>query len=122
EEGRGVYVLQVDAGSRLPDPDQLVGMGVGEGLQQHPLDDAEDGHVSPDADRERDEGHQAEDGRAGEAAEDVLGLGGEGHGPKYVGSGGGVERDWVGFSGGRGGRRRQRWPAWNRLPQEESTR
>jgi len=50
----------VDPGRGVPHGDQPVGLVVRERLEQHAVDDAEDGRARPDAQRERDHGDQRE--------------------------------------------------------------
>src|SRR5262249_20082405 len=82
-EGRGgVQLGDVDAGGGMPDPDELVRVGKGKRFQENAFDDAEDGRVRADADRERQEGDGRERRRAAEPAKDVLELGRHRHGPE----------------------------------------
>ena len=55
EINRGSHVQLLDADPRrgMPHPNELVGVGVGQRLQQHPLDDAENHRVRTDPDRQR---------------------------------------------------------------------
>jgi hypothetical protein len=54
------------------DVDQLLGLGVGERLEQDAVDDAEDGRVRPDAERERRNCGHRDDRLADEGAEGVA--------------------------------------------------
>ena len=60
EDGVGEVGL-VDAADRVDDPDERVGIGIGQRFDEHAVDDAEDRRGGADAERER------QDGRGGEA-------------------------------------------------------
>ena len=61
--------VPVDVGVVLAEPDQPFGMRIFEGPQQHGVDDAEDGGIEADADRQRQHGDGGESGRAPQDAE-----------------------------------------------------
>ena len=52
--------------------DQSVGFGIRQRLQQHAVDDAEDGAVGADAERQREHGDEREARRLDEAADRVV--------------------------------------------------
>jgi hypothetical protein len=84
-EGRtGAQVDDVDAGGDVPDPDQLLGVGVGERLEEHAVQDAEYRGVGADGDGHRCDGHRREQRGPREPADEVLRLGGEVHGSGYA--------------------------------------
>jgi hypothetical protein len=58
----------VDAGHAVIQPDQPVGLGVRQRIQQHALHDGEDGGVGADGERERQRGGECEYGRAQQSA------------------------------------------------------
>ena len=49
-------------------------MGIGQGLEQYTVDDAEDDGVGADGDGEREQGNGREQGCAAEPADDLLEL------------------------------------------------
>ena len=65
---------QIDPGGLVPDADQLIGVGIGQRLQQYAVDHAEDDGIGADADRQRDERDGGEEGRARQSAENLLEL------------------------------------------------
>jgi hypothetical protein len=54
-----VAVVEADPGCRVPDADQLVRARIRQRLEEHAVDDAEDGRVGANADRQS---HQSDDG------------------------------------------------------------
>ena len=64
---REAGVLDAGAHRRLAEVHDAVGLGVGQRPQQHPVDDAEDGGVGPDAEAERQDEGQDEARRLGQA-------------------------------------------------------
>ena len=61
----------------MPHADESFGLGIGKGLQQHRVDDAENGRIRADADGEREQGDRRESGRAPEAPRRQPQLGSE---------------------------------------------
>ena len=82
----------------VPDPDQAVRLRVRQRLQEHAADDAEDGGVGADPDRQGDDGDGGEQRCASEAADGVAELAGDrAHGTPSFRSAGG----WSRTGGGR---------------------
>ncbi len=83
-EGLPIGVIQPGHRNRalavtLADEDQLVRALVGKRLQQNPVDDAEDGCVRADAERERHDGDERDGPAADEHASAILQIVAEGH-------------------------------------------
>ena len=60
---------------RRAQPDEAIGLAIGERAQEHRVDDAEERHVGADAERQAEHGHQREPGRLEQLAGSVAKLG-----------------------------------------------
>ena len=69
---RRVEVVDVDAGRRLPEAHQTVGIAERQRLQEHGVDDAEDGHIRADPQGQGEHGRQREHRRTGQPAGGVA--------------------------------------------------
>ena len=74
ERGDHIQLGKIDAGGGVPDADQLLRMGIGKGLEQDAIDDAEDDGVGADADGQGEEGDGREHGSAAKPAHNLPEL------------------------------------------------
>jgi hypothetical protein len=58
----------------MPDAEERLGVGEGEGFQEHALDDGENRGVGADPEREREDGDRGEEPRAQKPSKDVAGF------------------------------------------------
>ena len=73
DEWRHVEIaVEPDAGSGVPQPDELLRVRVAQGFEQNAVDHPEDHGVGANADYERDQRNSAEDRSAEEAPESML--------------------------------------------------
>ena len=72
---RHVQVGDADARRRVPHADEPVGIVERQRLEEHAADDAEDGGVGADAERQGEDGDQREHRRAKQAADNAPGCG-----------------------------------------------
>ena len=71
--GRGERDLfEVDIGRCLPEGDQRLWFRIGQRFEKDAIDHAEDGAISADADRDREDRHQSEHGGAAQPTENML--------------------------------------------------
>lgn len=70
----GIEILDIDAGSGLPDADEAVRFREWKGLEEDAVDDGEDGGVGTDAEGEGGYGGEGEERSAGEAAEGLIAI------------------------------------------------
>jgi hypothetical protein len=71
---RRAQFLDIQARGDVPYSHQIVGLRIGQRLQQHALEHAENGRIGAHADSQGDERDRGEHGRAAEPAEDLVEL------------------------------------------------
>src|SRR5438093_5198463 len=73
----GVEVLDVEAGRRLPNAYEPIGIRIRKRLQQDAVDDAENRAIGADSDGDGEKRHNRKHGRTHEPAQDVFKLSSE---------------------------------------------
>ena len=71
---RHVQFLDLDAGGSVPDANKFIGFGIGQGLKEDSLQNAENNGICPYAGGKRDEGNGREHGGPAEPAQRLFEL------------------------------------------------